>query len=106
MELDTDSSDEYSLHGNCGTQPKTWKRDTPQGCQTLCKSVNDCKYFTWIPPTSPWKLGRNRCCLKSKDNIGFADTKNQGLVSGPRYCGRVFLLLDPKMHSNLLLYID
>ena len=88
LQKNTDSSDDYSLHGKCGKQPENWKRDTPEECQSLCKSVSDCKYFTWVPPSSSWAVGRKRCCLKNKDNIGFPDPKKQGLVSGSRECSK------------------
>ena len=73
------------LGGRCDSQSSSWKRDTPEECQSLCRDTDGCVHFSWIPADSSWVQGRKRCCLKSAKNT--SPVIKAGVVSGPKSCG-------------------
>ena len=74
------------LNGGCITQPNSWKRESPEECQILCKETDGCEIFSWIAPNNPWTDGRKRCCLKHSANP--SPVTNEGVVSGAKSCGK------------------
>ena len=69
--------------GDCGTQPETWRRETAEECQNLCRDTDGCDVFTWISPNHNYVAGRKRCCLKT---LGGVASSSPDLVSGPKIC--------------------
>ena len=67
------------------------KTDTAQKCQYLCQKTNDCIQFTWIGKN--FRKGtqdpfyNKACCMKNVINT--SPVSEDGVTSGPKYCGRV-----------------
>lgn len=74
------------LNGGCGTQPSSWKKESPEECQILCKGTDGCELFSWIGPNDLWIEGRKRCCLKYSANL--TPVTKAGIVSGAKSCGK------------------
>ena len=53
------------------------KRNSNFECQQLCRSTEDCEFFTYNP-------NKNFCFLKTSDR---GRSQLHGIVSGPKFCG-------------------
>ena len=69
-----------------------YKTNTAEQCQKLCHGNSECVQFTWIDRTDETIVERhNKCCLKKVYNSIY--TFKLGIISGPKHCGIVLLML-------------
>ena len=58
--------------------------DTVESCQHKCQENAECEYFTWIGHNAI--KNKNSCHLKSAMGTVGTDNKQQGKLSGAKYC--------------------